>query len=185
MTEYVRLASELLAGILLAFGLYSFFDSSGTRLHFFTMVIYAALLIPSLIILRALWRVSQDMIRWLSPKGIGNQSIVRRTVIIGAEKQCILYLNSYVHNDHGSSGSVQLVAILDDDSNLHRRYVHGIKVHGGLKLLRNTIRKEKIDQIILTIDLEEEQQAELISIVHEENISLMKSSMLLEEMVTD
>ena len=176
VTEYVRLASELLAGILLALGLYSFMYSTGVRLYCFTMIIYAALLIPSLLILRIMRRFLQDVIRWLSHKG--SQSVTKKTVVVGADKQCIYYLSSSI--DKGKSDSVQVVAILDEDSNLHRRYVHGIKVRGGLNLLQDIIRKEKIDQVILTIDLGEEQHSAIMATALLENVPVMRSKMVLE-----
>jgi FlaA1/EpsC-like NDP-sugar epimerase len=181
ITEYVRLVAELFAGILVAFGVYSFFDSNGMRLHFFTMVIYAVLLIPTLVILRALWRIIHDMMHWLNPSVVKDGISVQRAVVIGADKQCVLYLSSHSHGELDSGKLVQAIAILDDDSNLHHRYVYGVKVYGGLRILRDIIHKERIDKIILTIDLEKEKVAELLSIAEEENVPVMRSKMVLEK----
>jgi len=181
ITEYVRLSTELFAGILVAFGLYSFGGRGDLRLHFFTMFIYAVLLIPSLVLLRSLWRIGHDMVYWLNP-GVDKDGIQsKRVVLIGADKQCVLYLRSHSYGKRFDGGSVQVVAILDDDSNLHKRYVHGIKVYGGLQILRNLIHEEEIDEIILTVDLDLKSEEDLLAIAKEENVSVVRSRMVLEK----
>jgi hypothetical protein len=182
ITEYVRLAVELIAGVLLAFGLYSFLGSGDIRLHFVTMVIYASLLIPALIVLRALWRISNDMIHWLNP-GVDRDGVPsRRVVVIGAGKQCILFLRSYSSSKRFDGRTAKVVGILDDDSNLHRRYVHGIKVHGALQTLRDVIHKEKIDQIIIAADLDSTKNAEIFAVAKDENVSVARSRMVLDNL---
>ena len=113
---------------------------------------------------------------------MGEKSTPLRTIVIGADKESILYLNANAGNRYGNKALVQVITILDEDSNLHRRYVHGIKVRGGLNILRETVRQEKIRQIVLTVDLDDEQQAQVMAVAKEENVPLIRSKMVLEKL---
>jgi UDP-N-acetylmuramyl pentapeptide phosphotransferase/UDP-N-acetylglucosamine-1-phosphate transferase len=174
ITEYVRLAAEIFTGVLLAFGVYSFQDRGDLRLHLATIVVYLILLIPSVIILRSMWRILNDMVYWLKPGVDRNGIPAKRIIVIGAGRQCILFLRSCLSGKRFGGELVKVVGILDDDSNLHRRYVHGVKVFGGLDTLRDIIHKEKIDQVIITADLDSAKRAELFAAAKAANVSVVR-----------
>jgi FlaA1/EpsC-like NDP-sugar epimerase len=177
------LAAELFAGVLLAFGLYNLQDRGELRLHLFTIVVYAVLLIPALIILRSLWRITNDMIYWLRPGEDRDGIPAKRILVIGAGKECILFLRSYSSGKRFDGGLAKVIGILDDDSNLHRRYVHGVKVYGGLDTLRDIIHKEKIDQVVITADLDSLKNAELIATAKDENVSVVRFRTVVDNLI--
>lgn len=180
VTDYVRLAAELSSGVLVGFGFFSFFYSTNIRQHFYAMIVYAVFLIPTLVVLRALWRIMRDILQWVRPKE-DEKVNARRTVIVGSGKQCVLYLRSYVYDNFEASDAVYVIAIIDDDANLHHRYVHGIKVAGGLDCLRSMIRKEKIDQVVLTCELSCDDINDLFAVMSEEKVSLVRFGVTLEK----
>ncbi len=180
--EYIRLSFELLAGIVLAFGLYSFVDNTHTRFDIQAMIVYAGLLIPVLVLSRAFLRIIHEMVYWFEVKEADAHSRMCRTLVIGTDKESVPYFTVNAQNSVGSADYI--VAIIDDDSNLHNRYVRGIKVYGGLSDIRNVIKKKNIEKIVITIDLLPDRLSDILTIAKAHNISVVKIKMIAEEILS-
>lgn len=99
-----------------------------------------------------------------------NIRCLKKTLIIGGELNCKFFLNkSYTEL---IDLDLDIVGIIDKSKSLYGAYIYGFKVIGGIDDLENLLKKFKIEQVVLTLDLNEECLADIVSCCLKYNVKL-------------
>jgi len=183
ISEYVVLAAALLAGILLAAGTAVVTGHSHAPLAVQVMdmdqnvivvlgqivrrglalqiVVYAGVAIPLVAGMRAIPRAIQDALLWARRRRAAGDACEGNCLLLGAGFRCTLFLrdSNFAENRQGHSRNI--VGLIDEDRNLHGRFVHGYRVLGGPDDIENLVREHDVKEVIVTSDLSPEGHAQL------------------------
>jgi FlaA1/EpsC-like NDP-sugar epimerase len=105
--------------------------------------------------LRLLPRIIQDMLptilRYKSIEGIERIPCL----VYGAGYGCTLFLRAQNQDADKKTTHQVVVALLDDDTNLHGRTIYGHKVIGGIEKLEAAVARYHVQQIVITTHLDD------------------------------
>lgn len=171
ISEYVILGFSVFGGIVLAAGLSLLDENCAERLLMLKSVIYAGMAVPLVTGIRAFSSAVRDAMSWSKRhQSIAHGSSLRNILVSGAGDRCILFLRE-MNLDSPDNIEVRHVAgILDNDRNLHGRYVYGYRVLGGINKLPEIIKKHNIHEIVLTQSLPDEAMETLLKDAKENNV---------------
>ncbi|MDA0990294.1 MAG: hypothetical protein O3A51_06045, partial [Verrucomicrobia bacterium] len=122
--------------------------------------------------LRAVPHAVHDAMSWARLRRHGGEKATRSLLLYGADYRCKLFLLERSYRQTDRQEPVHIVGLLDDDSNLHSRYVHGHTVLGGIERTAELIAEHGIDEIVITDRLDSHTLAELERIARETGIRL-------------
>ncbi len=122
--------------------------------------------------LRALPRVVQDALVWHRLRRSSTYEGLHRALIYGAGYDCTLYLLEQSFRQLGTQVPIKVMGLIDEDSNLKGRYVHGYKVYGGLEGVPEVVAKLEIQNIIVTVKIDDECRATLIKLAESTGVRL-------------
>ena len=195
ISDYVRLGLFLVAGILVAAGLGVFVGQPSPTVDVRVLnfrgpadativvgrllanrfllqtVVYAASALLLVVGLRALPRAIQDSMA-LAQRHRTAEGMPHRTALLfgaGAPATLFLYERSL-----GGLGEPQIhvAGLLDEDRNLHGRFVHGFRVLGGLEDMPQIIRDRQVKQVIVTEPLGEAVRRRLMDIATQAGVAV-------------
>ena len=180
ISEYVILAVSLLAGIVLSAGVHLISGQDATPLKVivvdfdivpkFTLalaqpvhhgflqqiLIFTGVSMTLIVGLRAMPRAIQDAMGWAHLRRDSSAGERRRILIYGADYGCTLYLLEHSYRRPGRNDQPHVIGLLDDDANLHGRFVHGCRVLGGIEKASAIVKEMKIDEIVVTESIRED-----------------------------
>jgi FlaA1/EpsC-like NDP-sugar epimerase len=109
--------------------------------------------------LRLVPRTVQDVMAWTCPckEMAGNPP--RRTLVCGSGIGCTLFLTRRSYCAMDRSHCFQVVGVLDDDRNLHGRYIQGYRVLGAPEDLPGLLERYRVEQIVVTDTLNDGAEA--------------------------
>ncbi|WP_309381811.1 hypothetical protein [Cerasicoccus frondis] len=112
-----------------------------------------------------------------------NRYVVRHILLYGAGDRGSLFLRELrlIHPDEMATRKI--VGFLDDDLNLRRRYVQGVRVLGALDELEAVLEEHDIDEIIITADLHEANRERLSELAARKGVHLSAWSTNFEEIL--
>ena len=137
------------------------------------VLIYAGLAIPLVAGFRALPHAIQDAMAWAQLQRDANRNNEVRILIYGAGLRSTLFLREQVYLDANFNKRVQIIGMLDDDSNLHGRLVYGHRVFGGIEMAAAIIKQTKTNRIVITGHLEDSVLSRLKTIAGAHHAELM------------
>ena len=111
-------------------------------------LVYLGLAAPMIVGARAFPRVVQDMLSWQRRREVREGA--RKILCYGAGYAYTLFVRMESFEVDKTSGSRRIVGLIDDDTNLHGRIVHGYKVVGGGESLLRLIGELEVDEILIT-----------------------------------
>lgn len=155
VTEFALIGLALFAGVTVSFAVSEFLGFSLMPHHAVLYVVYAALVTPLILGLRVLPRLVQDIgghLQFMCARH--HREKVVRTLVYGAGCTCTLYLRerSFASPDP-ERRCRRVVGLIDDDTNLHGRYVHGCRVLGGIDTMEHMLSAREVDQVVVTANL--------------------------------
>ena len=174
LSEYVVLSVVMAGGFLAAGALSNIIYAFDLRqvLHFIAVMGMFAL--PGIIGMRLFFRVVQDFAPVVSRRPVGEKNKCSNILIYPADFESLLFLKARSLELVPSSETRCVIGLLDDDSNLYGRYVHGFEVLGGLTKIDSIIEKYGVTEIILTRGLDEEQMKTFMSIAAKSGVNLFE-----------
>jgi UDP-N-acetylmuramyl pentapeptide phosphotransferase/UDP-N-acetylglucosamine-1-phosphate transferase len=140
-------------------------------------ILYAALSVPPMVLIRAFPRLVQDMVHFheRNRKNHGDETKGARVLVYGAGYGYTLLTRAESFEDSRRRRQYQLIGLIDDDRHLKGRVVHGHPVLGTGNDLPALIRAHKIQEILLTTPLHDENQQRLLEIAESFNIRISQS----------
>jgi len=154
--EFLYLNAALAVGALLAASVRDMIIPATLREETVFFLVFLSLSAPMISSLRILPRSILECAQLLLPhhgKLCGVETT--QTLIYGAGQRCTLYLRARMFRIiQSDSTQRQIIGLIDDDTNLHGRYVHGYCVLGGLAQLKKLLPHQNIQEIILIADLD-------------------------------
>lgn len=91
---------------------------------------------------RLLWREINS-----HSKGTSKDGKKVRTLVVGAGKGGSIFVKTILNSD----SNIEIVGFVDDDSNKHGSYLHGVKVLGDHKAIPNLVSDYAIEQVTIAI----------------------------------
>ena len=164
ISEYLVMVSTAMGGVLLASGAMAFFGVWSMRDLLLHLLVFSVFSIPALVAIRLLSHVLQDALSLVQKHPLHEPSGAEtRILVCGAGYRCALFLRELSLMSTGSHDDVSIVGLLEADSNLHGRYVHGYRVMGGLQLLGNALEKYHVNEVVLTHSFEDTELSHILT----------------------
>jgi UDP-N-acetylmuramyl pentapeptide phosphotransferase/UDP-N-acetylglucosamine-1-phosphate transferase len=101
-----------------------------------------------------------------------NITVKRNILIYGAGQHGCLYLRAHYLNYTTQFGKGYVIGFIDDEPLLHKKYIFGLPVLGGVTDLEKIIAKYQINEIVLTARISSEHLALLRQLTDQLNITL-------------
>jgi FlaA1/EpsC-like NDP-sugar epimerase len=156
VSEYVLLAAVAVGGIVVSAGVIELMGRTQTHEILVHALVLGGVALPGIIGIRAFPRAVQDAMGFVRrrERGPGDPS-VRHVLMYGAGYRCTLCLRERTFGPVAEQAKCRVIGILDDDPNLHGRFVHGHLVMGGMEIVTpELLRTRRVDQVVVTASLE-------------------------------
>ena len=155
LSEYIMLISAFTGGVLVSTAASVAMAPHLSRLAVIEAILFWLFSLMGLVGLRLFPRMIQDLL----PIILRHQTIegVERVacLVYGAGYSCTLFLKAKANDAANQTTHRVVVALLDDDANLHGRTVCGHRVLGGIDKLKGAIHKYGVQEIVITTFLDE------------------------------
>jgi UDP-GlcNAc:undecaprenyl-phosphate GlcNAc-1-phosphate transferase len=148
-------------------------------------LMYAGLAIPLVVGLRALPHALKDAMAWAQLRREADRDHEIRMLVYGAGLRSTLFLREQVYEDSNVNSRVQIVGMLDDDSNLHGRLVYGYRVLGGIEMAATILQQSKVNRIVITEQLEDSVLKRLKTLARANHAELTVWQTVHHSLVTD
>ena len=157
ISEFFQLGTVLLAAMILAAGLTSMVDILSLHDLLLVFVVHTGIAVTLIAGIRSVPRAVQDALAWhhRDPKSSGQPA--RRVLLVGTGRRAILYLVEQSYSASGAADAATVVGLVDEDRNLHGRYVYGYRVQGDIAGMADMVRKLNVEQIVVADELSEGQ----------------------------
>lgn len=124
-------------------------------------------------LVRALMQILREwMLTGANEKKLGDHYNTKRVLLYGAGDLGSLFLRQMRVINPELVAMRQVVGFIDDDVNLHNRYLQGICVLGAINDLEWLIDTHKIDEVIVTTQLFVEHERQLREVIRKKGIFL-------------
>jgi len=177
IAEHAMVAAVLAAAILLAAGTLCVIKGSSGRFFFLNVVVYAGIAIPAVVGVRMFRRLVEDVMAWSRGRSHNSPAASRRTVLlVGSGPDCALFLRSKgVESADGERDrQIEIAGLIDEDTNLHGRYVHGYRVLGNIDRLDTLAEQHHADEFIVAASLPSHHTDKLIAVARQRNIRVTR-----------
>ena len=165
------LALSVLVGIVLAAILSLFDENCAERLLLLKSVMYAGVAVPLVTGIRAFSSVVRDAMSWSKRhQALTHGRSLLNILVSGAGDRCVLFLREMNLDSTDDIVTRHVAGILDNDRNLHGRYVYGYRVLGGRDKLPEIIKKHNIHEIVMTQSIPDEAMNTLLKDAKENNV---------------
>jgi FlaA1/EpsC-like NDP-sugar epimerase len=161
ISEYFALAASLLGGALVSGGVTQILGGVGTRAIVSLVVVFGCLTVLSTCGMRAFPRFVEDLMTWYRRVRWRSDGETSHVIVFGAGFACTLFLRSSTTSSPADKRQRVVLGLVDDDVNLHGRYVFGHKVLGGMDVLADRIAGGNVQEVVLTEPLDERRRQAL------------------------
>ncbi len=162
-SEFTMLGGALTAGALLAAGITAVVDIIPLQSLVLQCILYTTVSITLVAGIRALPRAVIDA---MSGRNHGPGS--RHVLLIGASPQATLYVMDQGIRLADDKSSAHVMGYIDNNRQLHGRYVGGQLVHGGIDRLEAEIKAHDID-MLMVIDGLDDKDMQTVTTVADQN----------------
>lgn len=173
VSDYAAIYFSFSAGTLLAAILENLFYPSERNIWLHMLAFWSLAGTP-LLASRALLRLIQDgsaLVRRHYSRF--NKNRQRNVLLYGAGYNCTLFLRAQSFELITPDRTEYRVAgLIDDDSKLHGRLVHGLEVVGGIERLGQVLGAGDIDEIVVTTQLLDANRRQLCSLAQDSDVLL-------------
>lgn len=122
---------------------------------------------------RAVMQILREwMLTGANEKKLGGHYATTRLLLYGAGDLGSLFLRQMRVINPELVATRQVVGFIDDNENLHNRYLQGVRVLGALQDLERLIDTHNIDEVVVTTQLYVENEAQLQAIIRNKGIFL-------------
>ncbi len=167
MSEFIMLGIALLAGSLIATGITAVIDVVTPRALALNFILHASVSVTLVAGARALPRAVVDaMTGWNMSHGS------RRALLIGACPQAALYLMDQGLRMASDRATPQVIGFIDDNRQLHGRYVGGLPVIGGLDRLEEEIATHQVDMLVVIDNLDDKAMQTVTSVADRNGVDV-------------
>jgi UDP-N-acetylmuramyl pentapeptide phosphotransferase/UDP-N-acetylglucosamine-1-phosphate transferase len=170
-SEFAMLLIALAGGLLLAGGLANLLLGFSGGDLIACLLPYGGLTLAAVIGIRCVRPVVLDLMAYGWPRPAGGPS-PRRLLLYGAADRAMLFLSERRYAAVENPGHEQIVGLLDDDSNLHGRLIHGYRVLGGPDYLLENTGALAPDEIVIAKEMTPEQKALLLDAATRQGIEV-------------
>jgi FlaA1/EpsC-like NDP-sugar epimerase len=120
------------------------------------VTIYLCVSLALVVGIRAIPKAVQDSMIWSwEPDATGEESPAN-AVVYGAGRECEVFLSQQGFRRQTDQEQLRIVGLLDDDRNLHGRYVHGYRVLGGMRDLEHIGLSHGVKAVVVAEPLPDE-----------------------------
>ena len=172
VTEYVIAGAALAAGIAVCGGISNSLYGHNDPLIMMRVLLYGLFAVPIVGGVRTLPRVIQDAYAYARREKLHGSRTSHNILLYGAGYRATLFLRAKSFDRIGERKALVVVGFVDDDSNLHDRWVHGYPVLGGGRDLDRVLGKHTVDEIVIAADLGEESRSETIATAKAHGVKL-------------
>lgn len=150
------------------------------------MLLYMTLAILMVVGVRLFPRAVQDALVWSRRQtvplpGAGHAI---ETLVYGAGDGCALFMAQRDLLPVDDPRQIHVAGILDDDRNLHGRYIHGYRVFGGHDNLEDILTRHGINSIIIADEPTPEALRDLLRLAATRGVTLLRWRTALEPVTT-
>ncbi len=163
VSEFITLGSALMAGALIAAGLATAITTVSPHALVLQCILHATMSITLMAGIRALPRAVIDTMA-----GRAHAQGSRRVLLIGASPQAALYLMDQGLRMANNKNSAHVMGYIDNNRQLHGRYVGGQLVHGGIDQLESEIKTHRIDMLVI-VDTLDDKDMQTVTTVADRN----------------
>lgn len=177
ISEYISTGLAVIVGYTVALGirLVSAETPAETGIFITRYFMQAGLAAPLVVGLRAMPRVVQDLMQWMS-HGLQRDKTGRlRVLLCGAGYQTTLFLRQLTYRDSDYS-PLDIIGLVDDDDAMHGHFVHGIRVLGSAADLPQLLEQNRIDRVYIVESLNAESEKRIMEVAKAANVSLIRWS---------
>ncbi len=148
ISEFIMLGSGIVAGALVAAGITAVVDIISIPSLILQTILHTTVSITLIAGVRALPRAIIDAMA-----GQDHAGDSRRAFLIGASPQAALYVMDQGLRLANDKSSTHVIGYIDNNRQLHGRYVGGQLVHGGIDHLEAEIEAHDIDMLVIIDNL--------------------------------
>ncbi|GHC04754.1 hypothetical protein [Cerasicoccus arenae] len=182
--DYLILFFSLTVGVLLTFAFLSAADADLKTENLRISIMFAYFSMFGIFGVRV---ITQTLREWMMISALNERAasryVVRHILLYGAGNRGALYLRELrlVHPDEMATRKI--IGFIDDDVNLRRRFVHGVRVLGHLEELEDILGSHDIDEIVITADLLEVNESRIREITARRGVLLSLWSTVTDEIM--
>lgn len=151
--EFAMFLTALAGGLLLAAGLANVLLHFSARELLKYLPVYGGITLVILTGLRGCRPVILDLMAYRWRRHTAPHP-PRRLLLYGADDCAMLFLREQGYAALDNQVAEQVLGLLDDDSNLHGRMIHGCRVLGGLEYFLQHAAALAVDEVILTQEMQ-------------------------------
>ncbi len=130
-----------------------------------------AFAMPLILASRAFFRAIQDLMVMFDKRHLEHEDC-KNVLVYGAGYRGVLFLRSLARLNREDWKERNVVGLLDDDPNLHRRSIYGYRVLGRLDDLARIAEEKGIQHVIVTSGLSPERRELLQTVAADKDLSL-------------
>ena len=105
-------------------------------------------------------------------------------LVVGAGAESVLFLREHSAM-YRRPDRVAIVGLVDDDPALRGRWVHGLRVLGGLQQLTSIIKSNGVNEIVIIGDLDRGQFKQVLEAAGQYGVQVKQRKALLEPVAFD
>ncbi len=148
--DYAVVAGTVIAGVIASVAIILLWSGWGEESVILCAFVYGSFAVVVVTGIRAVPRALLDRVALRNPSENRHAEGVRHTLLYGGGYHCTLFLRWLSFDPITHCDSQKIVGVMDDDRNLHSRYVYGYKVLGGIEDVPRVIEAEHVDQVVIT-----------------------------------
>jgi UDP-N-acetylmuramyl pentapeptide phosphotransferase/UDP-N-acetylglucosamine-1-phosphate transferase len=167
ISEFIMLASGIAAGSLIAAGITAVVDIISARALILQCMLHATI---SITLVAGIRTIPRAVIDTMAGRDRGHSS--RRALLIGASPQAALYIMDQGLRLANDRSSTHILGYIDNDRQLHGRYVGGQLVHGGVDHLEEEIRAHSIDMLVVIDNLDDKDMQAVTTVADRNGIDV-------------
>ncbi len=168
--EFAVLLASLAGGLLFATGLADLLFGYTARDLATRLAVYGGLAVAALAGLRAIRPIVLDLMAGRRPPAAAGPA--RRLLLYGAGDRAMLFLQEHGYAALEGQGREHIAGLLDADTNLYGRLIHGYHVLGGMDWLLQEAGAVPFDELVIAADLEPAERARLLDIARRRGLEV-------------
>ncbi|MCU0856926.1 MAG: hypothetical protein MUC65_00790 [Pontiellaceae bacterium] len=169
--EYAKLTVALGGGLLLAGGMANVLLGFTANDVLKYLPVFGGVTLITLIGLRGTRPVIMDCLAGRCPRRADDHPF-RRLLLYGAGDHAMLFLHEHRYASIETPQREQIVGMLDDDSNLYGRLIHGYRVLGGMDWLLQKSGDLPFDELVIVAHLAPDDRIRLLDIAGRLNLKV-------------
>lgn len=171
--ELLLLGAAMLLGVMVSVALTVMSGGIPNRDLVLQALIYCGLGLPLIVGMRMLSRTLQDVMAFSARHpSLAIYRDCHNTLVYGVGVRGMLFLRQRSAQYPGAGDRRRIVGILDDDTNLHGRWVYGYPVRGGVQQLEDLAQRHAVKEVVVAAALQPDALRKLCAVAHRKNLVL-------------